>query len=442
MYGIHDKQQQEGRTMGNKANIGDDYSLTRVPMSARQSLWSITIIRVGALATISQFILGASLGYGMTFWQAVWATILGSVILQVISFLLGYAGAREGLSTSLLSRWTGFGRYGSSIIGGVIAISCIGWFGVQNSVFAEGIVQATGGKLSLPIAATITGLSVTILVIFGFKLLSIVASITVPAFLLAISFGIFHVLSEHSLPDLIAATPAGDPLSMGAATTMVAGGFIIGAVITPDFTRFAKSGKDVFWMATIGVLIGELGINLIAVLLALAARTSDVVSIMVQTSGWFGALVVILSTVKINNLNLYSSSLGFTNIFDSIFKVKLNRGMVTLVIGVIGTLLSILGILDYFVDFLVFLGVLVPPIAGIIVVEYFILRTHRKALDESRAEGKLPEHVEGIHPVTLIAWAAGFVAGYTMTIGIPSINSLIISGVIYYVGIKVFKKKS
>ncbi|TQS71209.1 cytosine permease [Ornithinibacillus gellani] len=428
--------------MGNKANIGDDYSLTRVPMSARQSLWSITIIRVGALATISQFILGASLGYGMTFWQAVWATILGSVILQVISFLLGYAGAREGLSTSLLSRWTGFGRYGSSIIGGVIAISCIGWFGVQNSVFAEGIVQATGGKLSLPIAATITGLSVTILVIFGFKLLSIVASITVPAFLLAISFGIFHVLSEHSLPDLIAATPAGDPLSMGAATTMVAGGFIIGAVITPDFTRFAKSGKDVFWMATIGVLIGELGINLIAVLLALAARTSDVVSIMVQTSGWFGALVVILSTVKINNLNLYSSSLGFTNIFDSIFKVKLNRGMVTLVIGVIGTLLSILGILDYFVDFLVFLGVLVPPIAGIIVVEYFILRTHRKALDESRAEGKLPEHVEGIHPVTLIAWAAGFVAGYTMTIGIPSINSLIISGVIYYVGIKVFKKKS
>lgn len=428
--------------MGNKANIGDDYSLTRVPMSARQSLWSITIIRVGALATISQFILGASLGYGMTFWQAVWATILGSVILQVISFLLGYAGAREGLSTSLLSRWTGFGRYGSSIIGGVIAISCIGWFGVQNSVFAEGIVQATGGKLSLPIAATITGLSVTILVIFGFKLLSIVASITVPAFLLAISFGIFHVLSEHSLPDLIAATPAGDPLSMGAASTMVAGGFIIGAVITPDFTRFAKSGKDVFWMATIGVLIGELGINLIAVLLALAARTSDVVSIMVQTSGWFGALVVILSTVKINNLNLYSSSLGFTNIFDSIFKVKLNRGMVTLVIGVIGTLLSILGILDYFVDFLVFLGVLVPPIAGIIVVEYFILRTHRKALDESRAEGKLPEHVEGIHPVTLIAWAAGFVAGYTMTIGIPSINSLIISGVIYYVGIKVFKKKS
>lgn len=428
--------------MGNKANIGDDYSLTRVPMSARQSLWSITIIRVGALATISQFILGASLGFGMTFWQAFWATMLGSIILQAISFLLGYAGAREGLSTSLLSRWTGFGRYGSSIIGAVIAISCIGWFGVQNSVFAEGIVQATGGKLSLPVAASITGLSVTVLVIFGFKLLSIVATITVPAFLLAVGFGIYNVLSDYSITDIITATPAGDPLTMGAAATMVAGSFIIGAVITPDFTRFAKSGKDVFWMATIGVLIGELGINMIAVLLALAARTNDVVSIMVQTSGWFGAFVVILSTVKINNLNLYSSSLGFTNIFDSVFKIKLNRGKVTLIIGVIGTVLSIMGILDYFVDFLVFLGVLVPPIAGIMVVEYFILRTHRKVLDETRKEGKLPENVERMHPITLIAWAAGFAAGYLLTIGIPSINSLVISGLVYYIGVKLFKKSN
>src|SRR5690606_6324167 len=185
------------------------------------------------------------------------------------------------------------------------------------------------------------------------------------------------------------------------------------------------------WMATIGVLIGELGINMIAVLLALAARTNDVVSIMVGTAGWFGALVVILSTVKINNLNLYSSSLGFTNIFDSLFNIKLNRGIVTLVIGIIGTVLSVIGILDYFVDFLVFLGVLVPPIAGIMLVEYFILKTHRQALDETRKEGTLPENIGSLHPITLIAWVAGFASGYFVPLGIPSINSLVISGLVY-----------
>ncbi len=427
--------------MGEKHRIGDDYSLTRVPKSGRQSLWSITIVRVGAMATISQFIIGASLGFGMTFWQAFWATMLGSVILQVISFLLGYAGAKEGLSTSLLSRWTGFGRYGSSIIGAIIAISCIGWFGVQNSVFAEGIVQATGGKLSLSAAATITGLDVTVLVIFGFKLLSITATIAVPAFLLAVGYGTYQVLNEHAITDLVASMPAGEPLSMGVAATMVAGGFIIGAIITPDFSRFAKSGKDVLWMTLIGIFVGELGINMIAVLMALAARTNDVVSIMMQTSGWLGALVVVFSTVKINNLNLYSSSLGFTNIFDSVFHIKLNRGMVTLIIGIIGTILSVLGILDRFVDFLVLLGVLIPPVAGIMVVDYFVLKTHRKSLDASRLKGTLPSYTEKMTPVTLIAWGAGFAGGYLLTVGIPSINSLLISAILYFVGVKMINSR-
>lgn len=370
----------------------------------------------------------------MDFWQAFWATMFGSVILEVISFLLGYAGAKEGMSTSLLSRWTGFGRYGSSIIGAVIAISCIGWFGVQNSVFAQGIVQSTNGAISLPVAAAITGLGVTVLVIFGFKILSVTASIAVPAFLLAVAVGIYDVLNKSSITELMASAPAGKPLTMGVAATMVAGGFIIGAVITPDFSRFAKNGKDVFWMTMIGTIVGELGINMIAVLMALAAKTSDVASIMMQTSGWLGALVVVFSTVKINNLNLYSSSLGFTNIFDTILNVKLNRGLVTLAIGIIGTLLSVMGILGRFTDFLVFLGVLVPPIAGIIVVDYFVLRTHKKELDASRMKGTLPETEENVNWVTMISWAAGFAVGYFVKMGIPSINSLAASAAVYLAG--------
>lgn len=425
--------------MASKTHVGDDYSLSRVPMSERRSLWSITIVRVGSLATISQFILGASLGYGMTFWQAFWATMFGSVILEVISLLLGIAGAKEGLSTSLLSRWTGFGRYGASIIGAIIAICCIGWFGVQNSVFANGIVQATHGAISLPVAATLTGLGVTVLVIFGFKLLSATATIAVPAFLLAVGFGIYDLLSKHSIVDLMGTAPAGKPLTLGVAATMVAGGFIIGAVITPDFSRFAKNGKDVFWMTMIGTIVGELGINMIAVLMALAAKTNDVASIMMQTSGWIGALVVVASTVKINNLNLYSSSLGFTTIFDTLFKMKPNRGMVTLVIGVIGTVLSVLGILDKFVSFLVLLGVLIPPVAGIMVIDYFVLKTHRKVLDTSRLSGELPPDTETISPITLFAWAAGFAAGYFVKAGIPSINSLLVSAVVYYAGMLIMR---
>jgi cytosine permease len=139
-------------------------------------------------------------------------------------------------------------------------------------------------------------------------------------------------------------------------------------------------------------------------------------------------------------LNLYSSSLGFTTIFDTIFNVKLNRGMVTLVIGVIGTILSVLGILDIFVSFLVLLGVLIPPVSGIMVINYFfVLKTHRKVLDESRLKGALPPDTEKLSPITLLAWAAGFAAGYFVKAGIPSINSLLVSTVVYCVGMLIMR---
>jgi cytosine permease len=419
-------------------NSADDFSLSRVPAEARLPMWEVLLVRIGALTALSQFMLGAALGYGMTFWQAFWATMLGSVLLEVVSLLMGIAGAREGLSTSLLARWTGFGKYGSSIIGAVISIGLIGWFGIQNSVFAKGIDEALNGALGFPLAATLTGLFVTAIVIFGFKWLSWTAKIAVPGFLAVIGYGIYKVLRDHSLVELINSPHPGPSLSLGVAATMVAGGFMIGAVITPDMSRYCRNGKDVFWMTLIGTFVGELGVNMIAVLMAHTVGSDDVVTIILQTAGWLGAAIVIFATVKINDLNLYSASLGLSNLMDSVFNKKVNRGLITLIIGIVGTVLSVLGILDKFQNFLVFLGVWIPPIAGIMVVDYFVLKRGRKLLDESRMQGKIPEYSESINLITLIAWALGFLAGYFIEFGIPSLNSLLVSGIMYFVGMKIF----
>ncbi|QRG70214.1 purine-cytosine permease family protein [Brevibacillus choshinensis] len=424
--------------MASHSNMADDYSLSRVPKEARVPMWEILVIRIGAFTSLSQFILGAFLGYGMSFWDAALASFLGAIILEVVILLIGIAGAREGLSTSMLSRWTGFGKYGSSIIGFVIAISTIGWFGVQNSVFANGINDAFGGALGFPLAATLTGLFVTVIVIFGFKWLGVTAKIAVPGFLLTIAYGIYQVFDSHSLPELMSSSAPGPALSLGAAATMVAGSFMVGAVLTPDMTRYCRSSKDVLWSTLISVVIGEIIINLIAVLMAHAVKTSDVVTIALQTSGWLGAATVIFATVKINDINLYSASLGFTNIIHALFGKNVNRGLITLIVGMAGTILSVLGILDQFVNFLIFLGVWIPPIAGIMVVDYFILKRSRQVLDESRMNGELPAVCETWNPVALVAWALGFGIGYLIQWGIPSINSLAVAGVVYFVGMKVF----
>ena len=175
-----------------------DYSLSRVPDEAKQPFWRILFIRIGAICCVSQLMLGAALGYGLTFWDAFLATMLGSVLLQVVSWALGTAAAREGLSTSLLSRWTGFGKVGSALFGGVVAISMVGWFGVQNAVFGQGMAEIVpftdflGTQEILPgimagitpeyiFWAIITGLGITLLVVFGIKAIANFATVILTA---------------------------------------------------------------------------------------------------------------------------------------------------------------------------------------------------------------------------------------------------------------------
>ena len=425
-----------------------DFSLVRVPKEHKQEFWRILLIRIGAICCVSQLMLGASLGMGMTFTDALIATLLGSVLLQVLSWAIGAAAAKEGLSTSLISRWAGFGVKGSAIFGAVVAISMIGWFGVQNSVFGQGmadIVPVTDflGGSEIAIWTVVTGLGITVLVVFGIKAIAHLATIFVPLFILAVIYAAYVMLQTNDLGTLMNAAPPGAALSMGAAVTIVAGGFIAGAICTPDYARFLSNSKQVFWMTLIGTFIGELGMNMTAVLLAHATGTENVVDLMMATSGFIGVLIVVASTVKLNDINLYASGLGLMNAANALSGKKLNRNILIVCLGAVGTTLSVIGIINYFTDFLILLGVAIPPVAGIMVIDYYVLKRSRKDLDESRALGKLPAKVEVWNPVAIVSWIVGFAVGQTTVIinlGIPGLNSLIVAGLLYFAIMKILAK--
>ena len=421
------------------ATNDNDYSLSRVPKEAKRPLWEILFIRIGALCCVSQLMLGAALGFGMSFWGAFWATMLGSVVLQVVSWAIGTAAAREGLSTSLLTRWCGLGKMGSALFGAVVAVSMVGWFGVQNSVFGEGMYTITG-VLNYPIWAAITGIGVTLLVVFGIKAIAKFATVFVPLFVIVVVWSAGIVLSQGNPVDLFGSAFPGPELGFGAAVTMVAGGFIAGSICTPDYSRFLDNGKQVFWMTLIGTFLGELGMNLLAVVLAHATGTDNVVDLMMATSGVLGVCIVVFSTVKLNDINLYSSGLGIMTALNAFFNVKASRNVVIWVLGILGTVLSMAGIINYFTDFLSLLGVFVPPVAGIMVVDYFFLKRHRPELEATREEGTLPSKVEKWNPVALVCWLFGFVVGEAtslLNIGIPGLQSLVLAGLLYFVVMKV-----
>jgi cytosine permease len=410
---------------------GDDYSLGRVPGGAKDP-WQIMVVqRFAQLSAPTQFLVGATLGVGMSFGRAVLAITLGCVILEVVAVLTGVIGVREGLSTTLLTRWTGFGSGGSALVGLVVAVTSAGWFGVQDSFFAQGLASTVGGP---PLWAwcLVGGALVTVIVVRGFALMKRAAFVTVPGFLVLVAYTVFWVLRGHPVSRLIVSAPHGPPLSVGAGATVVVGGFIAGAVLTPDMTRFSRSATDVVKQTAVGVTIGEYVTCLTGVLLARAAQTSDIVSIVTGTSGVAGAIVMAAAVVTVNSWNLYGASLATVNAVNSLLPGRrLSRTAVAVVLGAAGSVLSAVGIIGKFVPFLTVIGVVVPPVAGIMIAEYFAVMTWRGRLDASRQRGELPDPPPKWVPACLAAWVISAAAGYWVHIGIPAVNSVLLAFLLY-----------
>jgi cytosine permease len=414
---------------------GDDYALQRVPAEARYGWWSVALNIFGQLSDIITFITGVALGAGLSFWGAFWALTLGSVVLELVAVFVGIAGVREGLSISVLARWTGFGRYGSALMGLIISVSLIGWFGIQNGVFAEGMT-ALVPDVDPWIWSLATGFLMTLLVMYGFRAMRWVAFIAVPAFQVVIAYSVITQLAQHDLGSVFSASPMGEPITIAAGATIVAGSYMAGAVVTPDIARFNRSPKDVVKQSIVSITLGQYVMGLIGVVLAYAIKGEDAVSILVTTAGVVGVITLIAAVVKINDWNLYSSSLGIVNAIATLTGVRVNRTWATLVIGVLGTALSAVGILNSFTDFLTVLGVSLPPIAGIVVAEYYLVRRWRGQLDESRVRGELPATEPELVPATLVIWAAAAVFGWWSDqagVGVGSLNSLLLAGLLYFV---------
>lgn len=418
-----------------EGNQRDEYALKRVPLDKRLPFIGVALVHAGMLTALDQFMLGAALGHGMPILDAYIAIFIASVICGLITYWMGVAGMREGMSGSLLSRWCGFGRIGSALIGIVIAISLMGWFGVQTAIFGKSLDAAFQHKLGFEAAAALAGIVLTILVAIGFKALRFIARIAVPLFIAGVCYVSYLTLSSHDIGMLVQSKPAGDSISINEAITIIIGGYILAALMTPDITRYVSNKKQVLGVTVITIIAGEFIINGLAITLARAIGTSDVVSIMSTAAGGIGLLIVIFSTLRVNDLNLYSSSLGLANAIECIFGIKLNYMMTTLAIGAIGTTLSILGILDRFIDFLIFMGVLFPPIVGIMLVEYFVVRRYKNVLEESRARGELPD----ARNTPIIGWPAiiacifGAALGFWIQTGIPALTSLLASSLLYWV---------
>ena len=416
--------------------LADDFALDRVPPDARRPMREILWVELGIVTGMSEFVLASTLGYGMSFWKAFLAISIGSALLTSTGVLIGLAGVWEGLPSGLLSRWSGFGKYGSTLISIIVVFGCTAWFGVQNSICAAAIQRATHGRVPFAIAATATGALVLVIAMLGIHWLARTAAIAVPLFVVVAGYGVVRALSHAAIGPILTEAAPGPALTVVTGASMVVGSFMLGSILAPDFTRYCRKGRDVFWIIVVSIFFGQFVLGFAGVVLAHSARTRDVISIIFGVAGWLGVTIVFLATLKLNDLNLYSASLHLANFIEVIFHRRINRAILTVALGVLGITLSILGILDRIVGFLLTLGIAVPPIAGVLIVDYFVLRRDRKALEDTRETLSLPRFCETLNPVALLAWLSGFFAGEFIHAGVASFNSVLVGGGVYFVVMK------
>ncbi|NIO47943.1 MAG: hypothetical protein GTN73_00675 [Candidatus Aminicenantes bacterium] len=431
------------------SQVLEDFSLESVPLTQRKTWLNLAVIWIGIAVVMSAIFRGMMIGLGLgKISSVIISYILGEIILVVMMGLTGYIGAKTGFSTPLIANFS-FGRIGAIIISLSIALSLIGWFGVQAAFFARTIQFYFKTDFSLPIFSFLCGIVMMIPAIFGIRGLSALSWMASPFMIAIFLWGIikmgFHFLPSENLVSLaLSHKPDPYPLTLGAAASIVAGGFIVGAITSADIFRYARPRmKDIFLAAIIAMLVSAF-LHLVGSVLSMNTgiyheRLPElVIDNQYLGLGFIGFLVLLLAQWTTNDSNIYSSVLALNNIFQT------KRWIVTIGVGVFASLFAAFGILERLELFLKILAVSIGPIGGIFICDYYILRRLKVRDFREKTFSKVNYKALGVYLVSfLIGWTS---SGHPFTIkifpfSVFAFNGIISSIILYFTVMKIFPEK-
>ncbi len=417
--------------MEKKQQLVETTTYQPVSLEEKRSWGSIAFMWMGSTICVPALMVGGMIGMGMPFSQAIWAMVAGFALVCIYMIFIGAQGSDLGLpTTAIFSR--AFGERGSKVASGlVIAICGIGWFGMQTTIcgssFCQILSDFVGIDFPLWLSSTIWGAAMLITAVYGIKFIDVLNKISVPALLIMLIWGLIHALSNGA-GEVVANYVPAEPMTFIAGTTLAVSGFAVGAVLSADYTRYCKSRRDTALSSILGVLPTSVLVLAIGGVLAVTTGNYDL-TLMFSGMGLplVGLLCLILATWTTNCGNAYSGGIAIVGIFN--LKDD-KRPIVTLLAGAVGTILAIVGIMNFFTPFLNFISLLVPPMAGVAIADYWILGKGKK-------EGWKP--FKGVNWLGLISWACGTAFGILFTFFIPTINAVIVSMLIYIILINVVK---
>lgn len=347
------------------------YATAPVPEHQLVPGWRVALIVASFSISLPSFLNGAQTGLAVGLHEAVLAALLAGIILCLGGCLTAIISVRSRLTTYLLVQRS-FGRQGAAVVNLVIAIVHYGWFGVNVSFFGGAMVAAVaqiyGVKGDFGMFVVAGSVLMTVSTIFGFRTLDRLALVAVPFLGL-----ILIAVCVASIGDkgVVVAPSVAAPVSMsfGIALSALIGGNMVAIAAMPDLSRYIRSERGALSAMALSFPFAAPLLMLVAALTALATGETDIMTLVTRFGFGLPALaMLILSSWTINAANLYSASLSLSATFPSV-----RTWIFTIVGGVIGGAFALMGIIDFFIPFLLFLGVIIPPIAAVYVIDGFTL---------------------------------------------------------------------
>lgn len=408
-----------------------------------QSWFTLGMVWAGAVISIPGLLVGNTLISGMSLPKTLLIAFLGYAIIVALMILQGIQSTDLGKSTVQVAAQV-FGKKGSrTILSIILAIACLGWFGIQANVCGAALANLLadyGVNIPVPLASFISGLVMVVSAMYGIKVLRVLSYIAVPLLIVVCIYGLVQAFTMDSIQNIWSYQPEKQMKFMdGLAITI--GSFALGAVIAGDYSQFSRKRSDVLKAALIGIVPSGVLMISVGAILSFAYQTSDIAAVFINiTTPFIGGTVLILATWKTNMVNAISGGFALTNVLHiSKEKEKWAVG----VAGLIGTVLAVIGILNYFTPVMSILSAMVPPVAGVMIASYWIM---------NKGDKNSWKETEGMNRLGVFSWLIGSIIACMPVVlsffpSLPQVSNqpllgIIISFVLYIVGYKITATKT
>ncbi len=347
------------------------------------------------------------------------------MILLAYVGALSYVAGTTGLNFALQAKRT-FGTRGYSVASGFLATIVIGWYAFQTGLTGSVLHDSFGwNQTGVIVFAALLYTGVTFL---GVRALSVVGMIAAPLYVLLGIVALWLVGSARGLGDFTSYAGEAKGMTFAGAVTLVVATFADSGTMTADFTRWARSGREAALAAFTAFPVASLtaqvfGILVVAAGAAAAPATSggDFLPILAGHGPVLAGLAVVFVFVNLGSVCthcLYNGAVGYSHLLGSRMRV------LTLVLGAIGGVLAVAGVWSLFLSWLNVLGMLVPPIGAVMIVDQLLLGPARRvgATEPFRASA-------------FLAWGLGAAAAVAAHLWLPMLGEaatgLVVGGAAY-----------